>query len=107
MTALPPAGHLRDELAELAWGVLVVCQREGVTDLNVIAHSLVGNQLPVVARALTEARADGAVDALMWSALTVEHSPGIRHQAKAVRAIRDRATTLRASIRQADERNDR
>jgi len=42
-------------------------------------------------------RAEAAADALMWAAWTVEHSPGIQHQARAVTEIRDRATVLAAS----------
>jgi len=42
-------------------------------------------------------RAEAAVGALMWAAWTVEHSPGIQHQARAVTEIRDRAAALAAS----------
>lgn len=47
MTAL--SGDARERLAEVAWGVIVASQREGVVNPSVIAHAIAGNLMPVVA----------------------------------------------------------
>jgi hypothetical protein len=55
---------------------------------------LIGELLPVVSAWAEQHAAQRAADALMWSAWTVAHSPGIKHQANAVNEIRARATAL-------------
>lgn len=45
---------IRDRLAEQAWGVLVAAARDGVTDPNLLAHAIVGNQLPVVRQLIAD-----------------------------------------------------
>jgi hypothetical protein len=47
---MPEDEGLRDGLAEQAFGVLVAAAEDGVTNWNVVAHAIVGNQLPVVER---------------------------------------------------------
>lgn len=67
-------------------------------DSGALAHTIADALLPVVSAWAEQDReqhaARRAADALMWSAWTVAHSPGIKHQANAVNEIRARATAL-------------
>lgn len=118
MTTPWPAGDLRDELvAALAeHRVRMTPTGDGGVRLSVTPHEeVVDALLPAVVRALTEARADEleqAADAIT-SAASNELAPGITDQLiaagqwVAAQLVTDRATALRASIRQTNERNDR
>jgi hypothetical protein len=49
-TERPAREGRQDEVAQLAWGVLVAAQEDGVTDLNVIAHAIARNVLRRLSR---------------------------------------------------------